>query len=128
MGIGLRIGPDDLLIQQLSRENLCSLEEDNKTASKGYTEPFIVTREMRVKKLSPDKDAKREFVTEDVPHNIIYAEDMWDAIQLFEEDSGKRVWIAGSSRQEVQLGVERSSSDCRIVKIRRVRKDCILRR
>ncbi len=117
----LQIGVDDLLIQSQNHGNLLDLEREDISSESFY----IVTIEMPVVPLSLKGKAKP--VYEHVPHNLIRASSMLEAIQLFEEESGRRHWLPDGDKFDKQTGVGRvAGSTARTVRIRKIRKDAIL--
>jgi len=118
----LRIGTDDVQIHSQSYNNLIDLEQESDGADSFY----IVTIELPVIPLSINGKAKP--VIEFIPHNLIIATSMLKAIQLFEEDGGRRHWLSDGNKFERQIGVGRIANGCiaRTVRIQKIRKDAIL--
>lgn len=121
----LEIGTDDEQIQTDAIDNYFELEQEDKKAD-GSVYTYVVTREMNVVK--PTKCGQGVRAKESRPHNVVYAASMWKAIQSFEEDNGKRLWLPdGKDRQECQIGFARLATDMYIIRIQKMSRDAILK-
>lgn len=124
----LKVGYDDNEIQRIACENLLDLEDDADNKNSIH-ETYVVTVETLMKKLSPDPDKP---VLQYRPFRVIYARNMFEAIEYFEEESGKRVWMPDGDRNIAQFGLPRISSNTHfhqglmMIHLERMRKDCII--
>lgn len=121
----LKIGEDDFRIQRESTENRYSLEDDQKDP---YRQPiaFVYCREKVAKRLSIE--GKMVTTSEIEPDGIVFAKDMLEAIQAFEEENGRRTWLPFGDRQDCQFGSERSGYNNQFSRalIYRIRKENII--
>lgn len=117
------LGEDDALIQNCARENLFNLEEDCRQ-DEGVRQSFVVVRETIIR-------AKGETTTTIIPHGIVKAHNMWEALDIFNKEHRDRVWVSESNdtRNDVQVGVDRCTrrNSTEVIRIYRMRKDQILR-
>lgn len=102
-----RMGDDDSYIFRDAASNRLNLEED---AQDEYRKPevYVVSREIYAKrKLVSGKEST---VRELEPHSVISARGMLDAIKIFEDENGRKVWMPFGERQDCQIGLERGYS------------------
>lgn len=107
----------DSMIQNYGIENILALQQEYRK-NEGVQHAFVAFRQT----IHPDK------VSVDF-YGLIYAVDMWEAIQVFCNGSRDRTWLPTQweTRQELQFGFDRSVHDNRIeyLWIQRIRKDQI---
>jgi len=121
--VPLRVGVDDGQIQRTFQENILELEKETVETEWVY----VVLMDTPYVPLSLSNE-KLPFEREWRTHNVIYAKRMYDAIRIFEEQNGKRIWLPVESPTERQVGIPRSPANghyCRRVVLERVRKDCV---
>lgn len=120
----LRVGIDDEEIQNIAQENVMEIHRQEKSHV-GPRVYFVVQVEDPVLRLD-NAVANIEWRV----LNLILASTLTEAIELFEDENGKRQWLAYSdkTRLDRQLGIARIRGDlsCRRVRIERIRKDCVL--
>jgi hypothetical protein len=115
----LRIGLDDSEIKREHFLNLSELEEEDAEHEQFY----VATVETTLK--HPTYHLEQSV---NVPHNIIIAKTMRQAIEMFENENSPRFWIPwdANSRFRLQLGIGRVARQHAMVRIEKVRKDCVL--
>jgi len=83
---------------------------------------------------SSDDDVKvtitKGTVTIDKVTSVIHASTMREAIEKYEKHNAPRIWLhdtLSGEREDVQLGIERSSRGHQLVRLERVRKDSVIK-
>lgn len=123
----LEIGSDDDEIQAAASDNLYELETFHRRDD-NHESLYVVNREVSVPGVEVvDKEPQAVSKTQFLPFHVIYAPDMFTAIELFEEDSGKRIWLPFGDREETQIGIERSAKEMSVVMIKKISKSAILK-
>ena len=128
----LRQGIDDELIQRESFENVWALEKETGTLDNFYVsevEQFTIPLSEPEKGEGEEEGKKRKVkpVLTSRSQNLIVAKTMLEAIRKFEEECGKRVWLADGPANERQIGSSRIANGAsRLVRIQKIRKDCVL--
>lgn len=118
----VRIGADHDVIQRLAFDNIVELEDE--MPEKSYYVVCMETTFVPVSLTDERLPTEMEFR----PQNLIIASTMKDAIKMFESETISRYWIPGNrdTRFELQRGLPQTGSDFRIVRITKVRKDCVI--
>ena len=113
----LRVGIDDAAIKRQHVENLTELEDEPVDVRRFY----VATVETKYNRFDREQTINR-------PHNILIASTMRDAIKLFEDENGHRLWLpwTADSRFTLQLGIGRVAQKHVMVRIEKIRKDCVL--
>lgn len=119
----LRVGADDEHIQRSSLDNLLRLEDEPSYIT--YT--YAVLMDVDFTPLTLSKPRRTVVKREWKVHNIIHATTMLEAIRIFEDKNGKRLWLPEGEATEQQLGIPRiiANGSVRKVRIQKIRKDCI---
>lgn len=123
----LRIGYDDVEIHRFCFDNMVELSGEKNRQDRYY----IVLISTVINGLTLNKGVVHE--VEYRPLNLIIADSMEQAIELFEKENGKRRWLPAEGIElahEKQIGISRMTSDqdVRGIRIERVRKDCVLKK
>ncbi len=125
-GKTMMLGEDDDLIQTYARDNLLALEDEH-NENKGIPQFFVAIREATSKATSK----VLKVVTTIAPHCIIEACDMWEALEVYNRENRRKVWVpvTWETRDDRQIGVDRieNKGGTEVIRIHRMRKDQILR-
>lgn len=119
------IGDDDEKIQIASMDNMLNLEMFHDRNKSTLLQAYVVVREVKITFQTSSKFREQHRV-EFRPTSIIYAKDMLEAINIFEESSTKRTWLPDHDPQQSQIGLERLRNKTSLVRIELMSKDMIL--